>query len=94
MEEFKMSINKKLKEKKDELEELRAEVILLEEVAEYNEKVETRGRKLLFDEPLTKRITFLVTETQEKKIRTVLKEVNIDMSTFFRGLAFGDKLFL
>ena len=50
---------------------------------------ETRGRKKLFNEPLTERITFLVTKKQNEKLNLVLENQTLDKSSFIRGLIFG-----
>ena len=85
-----MTIEQKLIEKRNEAENLSAEITQLEEIMEYNkDTVETRGRKKLFNEPLTERITFLVTKKQNEKLNKVLEEQTLDKSSFIRGLIFG-----
>ncbi len=67
-----------------------AELGQLKEVAEFNRKVETRGRKLKYDEPMTEHFGFSLTKTQSVQLRKTLNDEKISISTFIRRLIFGD----
>ena len=53
-------------------------------------KTENRGRKILLDEKLSETICFHITKSQKKKLEQILKENNVGISTFLRGVLFTD----
>ena len=77
------SLEEKIKNVEAELEQLR-------EIQEYNEKVETRGRKQKLSEPLSETICFKVTESQLKRLE-IVKEKGIVLSDYIRQAIFGDE---
>ena len=82
--------DKKLEELK--IKKLQDKIDVLKEVAEHNaKKVETRGRKLKLDKPLTEHMAFVCTKKQRIKLKVTLRKANVDLSTFIRGLIFGDE---
>ncbi len=74
------------KDLSNELNNLKAENEQLREIIDFNiNKVETRGRKQKFDEPLSKWIGCAVTPSQKEKFDKILKEAGVDKSTFMRN---------
>lgn len=54
-------------------------------------KIETRGRKIIYNEPLTEAITLVITKTQKEELDKVLKRNNIKVSSYIRMLLFEDQ---
>lgn len=53
-------------------------------------RIETRGRKQKYDEPLTETVCFNITAKQKEILNEILKEKKIDVSSFVRALIFGE----
>jgi len=74
------------------IKKLEEEIQTLKEIQLHNAKKFIKlGRPYKLDEPLTERMSFVLTKSQSIKLKKILTTANVDLSTFIRGLIFGDE---